>query len=36
MSEKVATTVDTSNTGNFSYACWMDMVFGKVVIDAAD
>jgi hypothetical protein len=24
--------VDTSMTGVFTYACWMDMVFGEVMI----
>lgn len=26
---------DTSKDGNFAYSCWMDMVHGRVVIDAA-
>jgi plastocyanin domain-containing protein len=25
---------DTSQTGTFVYACWMDMLFGRVFIDA--
>ena len=36
MNEKVEIPVDTSMTGVFSYSCWMDMVFGEVVIDPAD
>ena len=36
MNEKVEIAVDTSMTGEFSYSCWMNMVFGKVVIDNAD
>ena len=36
MNEKVEIPVDTSMTGVFSYSCWMDMVFGEVVIDHAD
>ncbi len=36
MNEKVAISVDTSMTGVFSYSCWMNMVFGEVVIDKAD
>lgn len=27
---------DTSRDGDFRYGCWMDMVFGTVVIEAAD
>lgn len=26
---------DTSKAGEFSYACWMDMVHGRVIVDAA-
>ena len=36
MNEKVEISVDTLRTGTFSYSCWMDMVFGKVVIDKAE
>ncbi len=36
MNERVEISVDTSMTGVFSYSCWMNMVFGKVVIDKAD
>ena len=32
MNEKVEIPVDTSMTGVFTYACWMDMVFGEVMI----
>jgi plastocyanin domain-containing protein len=32
MNEKVEIAVDTSMTGVFTYACWMDMVFGEVMI----
>lgn len=35
MNETIEISVDTSLTGVFSYACWMDMVFGDVVIDKA-
>ena len=35
MNEAVEIPVDTSMTGVFSYACWMDMVSGDVVIDDA-
>lgn len=27
---------DTSRDGDFRYGCWMDMVFGAVVIEAGD
>jgi plastocyanin domain-containing protein len=33
MNETVEIPVDTSMTGVFSYSCWMNMVFGEVVID---
>ena len=33
--EKVAIAVDTSKAGMFRYACWMNMVFGRVTIDPA-
>jgi len=36
MNEKVEIPVDTSMTGVFTYSCWMNMVFGEVVIDEAD
>ena len=36
MHEKVEIAVDTSHTGIFSYGCWMDMVFGDVIIDKAE
>lgn len=36
MNERVEISVDTSMTGVCSYSCWMNMVFGKVVIDKAD
>ena len=36
LNEKVEIPVDTSMTGVFSYSCWMDMVFGEVVIGEAD
>jgi plastocyanin len=31
--QPVSIRVDTSQAGTFSYACWMNMVFGRVVID---
>jgi plastocyanin domain-containing protein len=36
LNEKVEIPVDTSMTGVFSYSCWMNMVFGEVVIEEAD
>src|SRR5262245_30058939 len=35
MNQKVDIPVDTSKAGTFTYACWMNMVFGRVVIDPA-
>lgn len=33
MNEKVEIPVDTSKAGTFTYSCWMNMVFGTVVIE---
>ena len=33
LNEPVEIEVDTSKAGTFSYSCWMNMVFGRVIID---
>ena len=33
MHEPVEIAVDTTRAGTFTYSCWMNMVFGRVVID---
>jgi plastocyanin domain-containing protein len=35
MNEKVEVAVDTSMSGAFTYSCWMNMIFGEVVIHEA-
>jgi plastocyanin domain-containing protein len=35
MNEMVEVAVDTSMSGAFTYSCWMNMIFGEVVIHEA-